>query len=79
MALLENWKLKIFMTPASLIISGIYYVLIVFLALFSIFGVYILIRYGKSRPFSLTLAIIYSLFFLTILFQSYQTLHSLLT
>jgi len=66
-------------SPANLLIAGIYYVLVAFLTFFSVFGVYILIRYGKSLPFALIVSIVYALFFLTILNQSYQTLHSLLS
>ena len=67
------------MNPSNLLIAGIYYILVFFLSLFSVFGVYILIRYGKSKPFSLTLAIVYSIFFLAILAQSYGTLQSMLS
>jgi hypothetical protein len=65
--------------PANLLIAGIYYVLVILLSFFSIFGLYILIRYGKSTPFALTVAIVYSLFFLKILSESYQTLNGLLS
>jgi len=64
--------------PTNLLIASIYYVLTGLLAFFSLFAVYILIRYGKSVPLAFALAIVYSFFFLTILLQSYQTLHSLL-
>ena len=65
------------MSPAYLLIAGIYYVLIAFLSFFSVFGVYVLIRYGKSVPFALTLGILYAVFFLKILSTSLQTLHGL--
>ena len=42
-------------TPNNLLIAGVYFVLVGIMALFSLFGVYILIRYGKSVPFSSTL------------------------
>jgi len=64
--------------PANLLIAGVYYVLVGLLSFFSIFGVYVLVRYGKSTPFALTIAVIYSFFFLQILSQSYQTLQTLL-
>ena len=67
------------MTPNEILISGIYYFLVAVLSLFSIFGVYILILYGKSRGLALTIAIVYALFFIKILAESYQTLHSLLS
>ena len=57
---------------------SVYYILVASLSFFAIFGVYILIRYGKSMTFSLTVAIIFALFFLKILAESYQTMHSLL-
>ena len=64
--------------PANLIIACIYYVLAGVLTFFSIFGIYILIRYGKSTPFTLTVALLYGFIFLQILNQSYQTLQSVL-
>ena len=60
--------------PSNLLIAGIYYVLVAFLSFFSIFAVYILVRYGKSTPFAITLAIAYSFFFLKIVAESHQTL-----
>jgi hypothetical protein len=67
-----------FSNPTNLLIAGIYYLLVAFLSFFSIFGVYILIRYGKSTPFAITLAIVYSFFFLKILSESSLTLRLLL-
>ena len=70
------------MNPSSsvnLLISGIYYVLVAVLSFFSIFGVYILVRYGKSTPLAFSIAIVYAFFFLKILAESYQTLSSLLS
>lgn len=63
---------------SNLLISGIYYIFVGLMAFFSLFGVYILIRYGKSIIFSLVLAIVYSIFFLQILAASHATLQSLL-
>jgi hypothetical protein len=65
-------------TPANLLIAGIYYVIVGIMAFFSIFGVYILIRYGKSSSMALTVSLIYSFFFLVILASSYRTLQSIL-
>ena len=62
--------------PTNLLIAGIYYILAGLITFFSIFGVYILIRYGKSTPLALTIAILYGFIFLQILNQSYQTLQS---
>ncbi len=63
----------------NLLIASIYYILVGLLALFSVFGVYILIRYGKSIPLAVTASVIYAFLFLTILAQSYQTLRGLLS
>ena len=65
-------------SPQNLLISGIYYVIVGFMAFFSLFGVYILIRYGKSVIFSLILTVLYAIFFLQILAESYATLHTIL-
>ena len=65
--------------PANLLIAGIYYVIVAGLSFFSLFGVYILIRYGKSTPLSLTIAVVYSFFFLKILAESYQSLGTILS
>ena len=65
--------------PANLLIAGIYYVLVIFLSFFSIFGVYILVRYGKSTPLAFSIAVVYAFFFLKILAESYHTLSSLLS
>jgi len=69
------------MNPSSqnLLISGIYYVVVGIMGFFSLFGVYILIRYGKSVIFALALAILYAVFFLQIFAESYATLHILLS
>jgi hypothetical protein len=64
--------------PNNLLIAGIYFILVGIMSLFSLFGVYILIRYGRSVPFSITLSVLYVFFFLTILFQSYHNLSLLL-
>jgi hypothetical protein len=65
-------------TPQNLLISGIYYIIVGIMAFFSLFGVYILIRYGKSVIFAFALAILYAVFFLQIFAESYATLHTLL-
>lgn len=65
-------------SPTNLLIAGIYYVLVGVLTFFSVFGVYILIRYGKSTPLAFTVAVVYGFLFLTILAQSYSTLNNLL-
>ncbi|MDR3642780.1 MAG: hypothetical protein P4L74_04105 [Candidatus Doudnabacteria bacterium] len=65
--------------PANLLIAGIYYVLVGLVSLFSLFGVYILIRYGRSLPLAFSIAVVYALFFLKILMETSQTLHALLS
>ena len=65
-------------SPANLLIAGIYYVLVGILSFFSVFGVYILIRYGKSTPLAFAVSLLYAFFFLQILSASYQTLQGLL-
>lgn len=66
-------------SPANLLIAGIYYVLAGVLTFFSIFGVYILIRYGKSKTTSLAIAVIYSIIYLKILAESYGTLRAIIS
>jgi hypothetical protein len=66
-------------TPANLLIAGIYYVLAGGLTLFSIFGVYVLVRYGKSSLLSLVIAMLYAFVYLRILTESYATLKILLS
>jgi hypothetical protein len=65
-------------TPANLLVAGIYYLIVGLLTFFSLFGVYILIRYGKSTILSLIVAVLFSLIYLQILAQSYQTLRNIL-
>jgi len=66
-------------TPSNLIIAGVYYVLVGLLTFFSIFAVYILIRYGRSRPLALSIAVVYCFFFLKILGESHKILNSILS
>lgn len=63
--------------PANLLIAGIYYLLAACLSFFSIFGVYVFIRYGKSSLLTLIISLVYTFFFIKILADSYLTLHSL--
>lgn len=64
--------------PANLLIAGIYFVIVGILVFFAIFGVYVFIRYGQSRGVALLGSLIFALFFLTILNNSYSALVSLL-
>lgn len=63
---------------ANLLIAGIYYVLVVLMAFFSAFGVYVLIRYGEKRVPALLVSLLYSFFFLSLLAQSYASLQNIL-
>ena len=65
-------------SPTNLLIAGLYFVLVGLLTLFSLFGVYILIRYGRTAPLAVAIAVVYALFFIKILAETYSTLHGLL-
>lgn len=60
-----------------LILQVVYYIAIGVLAIFGLFGVYLLAAHGRSRILSLTVSLIYILFFLTMLGASEATLHSI--
>ncbi|HVY68138.1 MAG TPA: hypothetical protein VHA30_04575 [Patescibacteria group bacterium] len=64
--------------PANLLITGVYYVLTAALSFFAVFGVYVLIRYGKSRSLALTIAVVFCFLYLQILSQSHQALVAIL-
>lgn len=59
-----------------LIAQVIYYILVGFFLFFSLFTVYILLRYGKSRLVSGAIAIGYSVFFLILLILSFAALQN---
>ena len=63
--------------PASLLLAGIYYIITGLLIFFSIFSVYVLNRHGESKLTALAVSLLYSVFFLTILAQSFNTLQSI--
>jgi hypothetical protein len=65
--------------PANLLIAGIYLVTVGILAFFSLFGVYILNRYGSSTPLALTISIVYSFLFLKIFADSFHSLNLILS
>ena len=67
-----------FSNPVNLLIAGIYYALVGIIAFFSIFAVYVLLRYGRSRAFTFTVSVVYSLIFLAALQQSYTMLQTVL-
>ena len=64
--------------PSLLLIAGVYYVIVGILTIFSIFGVYILIRYGKSTLFAFGVSVFYIFIFLSILATSYSALQAIL-
>jgi len=64
--------------PVNLLIAALYFLLAGILTFFSAFGVYILMRYGKSTPFAFGVSLFYAFIFLQILATSYQTLQGLL-
>lgn len=63
--------------PTILIVKAIYYIAVVGLSFFSIFAIYTLMRYGRNKVLGMSVCILYALFFLTILQQSYVALQSL--
>ena len=65
--------------PTNLIIAGLYLIMVGFLTFFSLFSVYILMRYGKSTPVALGASLLYAFIFLQILNSSYNTLQILLS
>jgi len=65
--------------PANLLIAGIYFVIVGILSFFSLFGIYILTRYGKSSTLALSIDVVYCFLFLKILAESYQTLNLILS
>lgn len=60
--------------PVNLLIAGIYFLFVGVLTIFSLFSIYVLLRYAQSRLLALVVCGVYAFFFLTILAQSYQTL-----
>ena len=67
------------MSPNNLLIASLYYIFTVLITFFSIFSIYLLIRYGRSIIFAITGSLIYTILFLKILSDSYQLLHILLS
>ncbi len=57
-------------------LSAIYYVVIAVVTLFSLFGVYILTNYGRSRSISMAVSLAYITVFIILLATSYGTLRS---
>ncbi len=65
--------------PINLIIASIYFVVVGIMVFFSIFCVYVLVRYGEKRSLSLVVTLLFCMFFLSILAQSYSTLQSIIS
>ena len=59
----------------GLILTVIYYIVVVVLGIMSLFGVFILSAHGRSRMLSLLVSLVYIFFFLTMLGASEATLH----
>ena len=68
-----------FSNPNNLLIAAVYFLLVSVLAFFSLFGVYILIRYGRSTPLALAVSVTYGVIFIKILASTYLLLSSLLS
>lgn len=64
--------------PTNLLIAGVYFAVTGILSLFAIFGVYDFIRYGQSRGVAALGSLLFALFYLTILNNSYTALQQLL-
>lgn len=62
----------------SLLTAGLYYIIAGIFLFFSLFTVYILLRYGRSRTIALTVSAAYSIFFLGVLSVSFISLQSLM-
>jgi len=60
-----------------LILYGSYYIAIGILAIFSLFGVYLLAAHGRSRLLSLAVSLTYIVFFLIMLGVTQATLSSI--
>ncbi len=66
--------MDIFFNP-KILIAAVYYIALGLIGFFSVFGIYILLRYGKSRTFAFVVSLCYALIFLSFLTSS-QTLLS---
>lgn len=65
-------------SPTNLLIAGVYFFIIVVISFFSIFGVYVLVRYAQSRMLAIGVSLLYGFFYLTILSASYGSLQQIL-
>jgi hypothetical protein len=61
----------------GIIVSVLYYFAIGTLTLLSAFGIYIFIRYGRSRTITTLLSLVYTVVFTSIVIESLRLLHTL--
>ena len=66
-----------FTNPVFLITAGFYLLAVLAFLFFSLFAVYILIRYGKSRNVALAASLCYGIFFIILLSTSLNSLSKL--
>lgn len=52
----------------------VFFAIMLVFVFFGTFSIYILVRYGRSKTLSLTLAAIYGLFFIVLFINSFNTL-----
>ena len=63
-------------SPTHLIVTVLFYILVIPLAILSAFGIYIFIRYGKTVGFTVLTSAIFIILFLIILANSFRLLGS---
>ena len=56
------------------LIKIVYYTFVVVVLFFSVFGIYILTKYGEKRDIALIVSIVFIVFFLGLLGNSYHSL-----
>lgn len=61
----------------QILLYGAYYIVIAIIAALSLFGVYVLTAYGRSRTLSLIVSLIYIVIFMTMFAASQSSLHSI--
>ncbi len=59
------------------VVSAIYYVLVIILAIFSAFCLYIFIRYGKTIMLTMIVSLAYIVLFIILLAGSYRLLSAI--
>jgi hypothetical protein len=58
------------------VVSVIYYVLVIIMAILSAFGIYVFIRYGKTVMLTMIVSLAYIVLFIALLAGSYRLLGS---